>query len=102
MVLIINGINEGVTWNNLFCPAGTLESALDRVTGFVESGLILFSVQLRDNGSCLNIPVEVFDGQPFTPPIAALQTEWQQVLAPPGGSPESTGYVLCRYVGASG
>jgi hypothetical protein len=80
MVLIVNGIKEGVKWKNFICFPDDYETAFDLLSNFVATGLTLLEASLSDGTSLQKLPVNGFDGQVFSPHLKNLQQEWEGIL----------------------
>lgn len=81
MVLIVNGIREGVEWKNLVCFPDSYETAFDLLSNFVNTGLTLLDASVNDGDATIKLPVDSFDGQSLSLPILNLQKEWETILA---------------------
>ncbi|WP_128547797.1 hypothetical protein [Larkinella soli] len=80
MIVIINGTKEGLVYCNLIHATDEIERGCDFVNRLVRTGLVLTGVQVQDRGLCLDLPPEIFDGQPFEEPMLRLQQHWRQIL----------------------
>jgi hypothetical protein len=80
MVIIVNGIRQGITWSNFAFCAKTPEAGFDQLSTYVADGLILQNVRLIDGVDQMELPPEVFDGQLFGPPIRHLKQQWEHIL----------------------
>ena len=58
----------------------TIEIAFDVLSSLVANGSQLLKAELIDGDRCLLLPIEVFDGQPFSPVIKELENEWRHLL----------------------
>jgi hypothetical protein len=83
MIVVINGFKEGSIWTNFVFCAQTPEVAFDHLSAYVADGLVLFNAWLIDGSVRQELPVEVFDGQPFGLPIEQLQQQWERILKVP-------------------
>ena len=60
-----------------------LESALDVANLIIAKDHTLITVCFIDQDGRINLPTEVFDGQPFMAPLCQLEQQWRQLLAQP-------------------
>jgi len=61
----------------------SLEFALDVMSSLSARGKRLIKAEILDNGHSMPLPVDGFDGKPFSTPIKQLEKEWQQLLKTP-------------------
>ncbi|GAB3903111.1 hypothetical protein GCM10028803_30970 [Larkinella knui] len=80
MVIVLNGIKNGVNWTNLTLSVKSHEAAFESLSTYVAKGLVLLDACLIDGDNRLELPIEVFDGQPFRWPLQQLQNEWELIL----------------------
>ncbi|MBN8823385.1 MULTISPECIES: hypothetical protein [unclassified Spirosoma] len=87
MMLLMDGMYKGVHYENVAHWVQSYESAFELLTQLVVNQWTLTTAILVDNGDCLCLPVEAFDGQPILDHIQALELEWTQLLLPSHYSP---------------
>lgn len=58
----------------------SLEFALDVMSSLSGKGKQIVKAALIDNDHLVQLPVDGFDGKPFSTPIKKLEKEWQQLL----------------------
>lgn len=80
MILFVDGIRKGVHYENVNYWIQDYESAFELLTQLVTDHWTLEHALIVDNGECVVIPVEAFDGQPIKVHIGVLQQEWTQLL----------------------
>lgn len=81
-MLFIDGISKGVYHENVGRYIQDYESAFDLLTQLASDGWTLEFAIVVDNGECITLPVEAFDGQPVLKHIKALEEQWDDLLRP--------------------
>ncbi|WP_157634855.1 hypothetical protein [Spirosoma panaciterrae] len=81
MMLLIDGMYKGGHYENVTHWVQSYESAFERLTQLVANQWTLTTILLVDNGDCMYLPAEAFDGQPIQIHIETLQQEWTQLLS---------------------
>lgn len=62
----------------------TLEKSFEMLNQFVCQGYQLIYAQWNDQASApITLPVDAFDGESMTEPLAALQRQWEHILLQP-------------------
>lgn len=79
-MLFIDGIRKGIQYENVNYWIQDYEAAFELLTQLVADHWTLEYAIIVDNGDCLAVPIEAFDGQPIGVHIHALQQEWNQAL----------------------
>lgn len=80
MVLALTAINPLGQTQEFLLDLDSLESGLDFLSILATQGNMLIKVCILDEYSSMSLPVESFDGQPFSPEIKQLEQQWQQAL----------------------
>ena len=80
-MLFIDGVKQGVSYKNVGYWIQSYESAFETLTQLVVDQWALTTAILVDEGDCISLPVEAFDGQPIQGHLAGLELEWTQLLA---------------------
>lgn len=66
----------------MFMPA-QLEAGLDFVSNLVAQGETVIKVLFDEDHKLIELPLSIFDGDPFLAPIQKLEQEWQVLLNQP-------------------
>ena len=80
MMLVVNGMNQGIQCPNIVFWVNDYESAFELLTQLTTDSWMLQKAVLVDGPDRVDLPVEAFDGQSFRVPMKALQQQWQQIL----------------------
>lgn len=80
-MLFIDGAQKGVEYKNVNYWIQDYESAFELLTQLTADCWTLEYAIIVDNGDCMSLPVEAFDGQPVQTHIHALEQEWIQLLS---------------------
>jgi len=80
MVLVIDGLKNGVNWHNFTLFVSDQEAAFDLLSTWVREGFTLQKAALVDGDSQFELPIEAFDGSPFGPHLHDLQKQWEEAL----------------------
>lgn len=83
MVLVIDGIKNGVNWHNFTLFVSDQEAAFDLLSTWVREGFALQKASLIDRESQIELPIEAFDGSPFGSHLHDLQKQWEKILHDP-------------------
>jgi hypothetical protein len=80
MMLFIDGIHGGIRYENVGYYVHSYESAFNLLTQLVVDDWLLEFALIVDNGDCMTLPVEAFDGQPTENHLLALEEQWNEAL----------------------
>ncbi|GAB4029747.1 hypothetical protein [Spirosoma gilvum] len=81
MMLLVDGVKNGIQYENVTHWIQDYESGFELLTKMVTDQWTLKAAILVDNGDCMCLPVEAFDGQPIGIHVQSLQQEWTQLLS---------------------
>ena len=83
MILSFTAIDKRNEFRAFSCQLNDLETALNTVSSISSEGDTIISAQVADESSCLNLPIDVFDGEIFSVPLQQLKKQWQAILHEP-------------------
>lgn len=83
MILSFTAIDKNDHFRDFFCQIADLEIACDLLSRITMLGDTLVRTQLIDEGNQMELPIDAFDGAPFSESMQQLETQWQEVLNEP-------------------
>lgn len=86
MVLLLTAIDEEGQTRDFFCQLRNMEIGFDLLSAISAKGHILIKAHVLEDKVLTNLPLEVFDGQPFSDDIRLLEKDWRQLLDQPANS----------------
>jgi hypothetical protein len=86
MFIALKTINTHLDIQDFSCQLNSLEAGLDVVSSIASKNNRLLEVILVDEGRLTQLPIEAFDGQPFSTCIQQLETQWKLLLSKPANS----------------
>lgn len=85
MILSLTSLRKECDLQHFFCTVDDIESGLEVLSFVALQGDTVLEAHLTDEQGRLNLPTEVFDGQPFRAPIRRLEKQWKKILTKPLG-----------------
>ncbi|QMW06798.1 hypothetical protein [Spirosoma foliorum] len=86
MILSFVAIDKQEKRRDFWCQLPELEVALDVLSSITLKGETIINAQIIDEEGRIELPPEVFDGQPFSDAIRQLEGEWEAILDEPIGA----------------
>ncbi|MFD2937798.1 BLUF domain-containing protein [Spirosoma flavum] len=86
MLLSLTAIDEEGQTRDFFCLLRNMETGFDLLSAISAKGHILIQAHVLEDDVLTDLPLEVFDGQPFSDDIQLLEKDWQQILDQPASS----------------
>lgn len=83
MMLYLTSIDHKSQDREFYCQLDTLEVAFDFLSDIVAKGSTLSQAYILDDGQRTDLPIAVFDGEPFLAAMQELEKDWQSLLTVP-------------------
>ncbi|ARK13320.1 hypothetical protein [Fibrivirga algicola] len=83
MVFLLTAIDEACEIREFTCHLDKLENGLDFLSDLVAQGYILLKARILDENNFTQLPVEAFDGVPFSTALQQIEEEWKTILNEP-------------------
>jgi hypothetical protein len=86
MVLFLTARDQNVQFRKFSCQLDKLEVAFEFLSDIVAKGSTLLQAYIVDEGKRTELPLTIFDGEPFLEAMQELEKEWQTLLHEPAMS----------------
>lgn len=83
MVFSLTILDKEAQYREFMLMLNSLEVGCDFISSLVRKGETLLEVNLIEKNKLTPLPLELFDGFPFTAPIQQLEQEWVALLSQP-------------------
>ena len=87
MVTIVITALDPTGQTRQFSLFADLEMVLDQLTYLMGKGENVVNACVVDGNQRLELPLEAFDGQPFSAPMQELKQQWEFILSGPVSAP---------------
>jgi hypothetical protein len=83
MMLFLTSVDRENQYRPFSCQLNRLEVAFDFLSDIVGKGSTLKEAYIVDEGKRTDLPIAVFDGEPFLLAMQELEKDWQSLLNDP-------------------
>ncbi|GAB3797340.1 hypothetical protein GCM10028819_16340 [Spirosoma humi] len=83
MVLFLTARDQNAQIRKFSCQLNKLEVAFEFLSDIVAKGSTLLQAYVMDEGDRTELPLAIFNGEPFIETMQELEKEWQTLLSEP-------------------
>ncbi len=98
MVLFLAALDKEAQLREFSCQLDKLEVAFDFLSTIVARGDTLLSAYILDNEGRTDLPIDVFDGDPFLEAMQEMEKDWQSILSEPLQSDPSQNQYIIQFI----